>query len=106
MRRRDYGELGEAMYRMAAARGIYGPYNVAAYVRETTGEGPAGPSWSDYFYSKTHPPSRVFRLFVQAFELTPLEVQELAFVYAQVADLYPFRSTPPASGSNPPQRVA
>lgn len=90
-RRRNYGELGEAMYRMAAKRGIYGPYNISAHVREVTGEGPAGPSWSDYFHGKTHPPSKVFRLFVQAFNLTPLEVQELAYAYAQVSDLYPFR---------------
>lgn len=93
-RRRDYGELGKTMLRMASKRGIYGPYNIAAYVREETGEGPSGPSWSDYFHDKTQLPSKTFRLFVRAFKLHPLEVQELAFVYARVADLYPFRGSP------------
>lgn len=80
-RRRNYGLLGETMDRIAREKaGVWGPYNVADYIQETLGEGPSGPSFSAYYNEKTEIPSYAMRFFVQAFECTQAEQEELAWV--------------------------
>ncbi len=77
----DHGLLGETMDRIAYTKvRVRGPYNVADYIREKLDEGPSGPSMSDYYNDKTHIPPRIMRQFVKAFECTPQEQQELAWV--------------------------
>jgi hypothetical protein len=77
-----YTELGECLNRLAERRNIRGPYNVAKFVRERTGEGPIGSSWSQIFRGETaRPQPATLHLFVEAFELTEEEKRKLADVY-------------------------
>lgn len=78
---KPYSPLGEVMDELARRRNVRGPYLVAKYVRERTGRGPSGSSFSDYFYGNITPKREVIGLFTEAFELTEEEQRELAWAY-------------------------
>ena len=66
VKRADYGPLGEVMDQIAwKKRRIRGPYNVARYIREVTGGGPSGPSFSAYYHDKSTPNSETMRRFCE-----------------------------------------
>ena len=84
---RPYGPLGEVLDGIARARNVRGPYRVASYVEERTGEGPGGSHWSQVFYGLKYPSPRVMKLFCEAFDLErgDEEFDRLALTYLDEA---------------------
>ncbi len=81
MQGQDYSELGQVLDDIARSRNIRGPYRVAKYVKERTGDGPGGTAWSQFFTGESRPKPRSVQLFALAFEITEEERQHLANVY-------------------------
>jgi hypothetical protein len=82
MEGKPYSELGEVLFRLAAKQNIRGPHRVAHYIRRKTGQGPSPSAWQQIFTGETQNPKRsTIRLFVEAFELTEDEKDEVALVY-------------------------
>lgn len=88
---KPYSLLGKALDEMARNRNVRGPYGIAGYVRERTGEGPNGSAWSQILYGETRRPRpETMTLFARAFELSEVEMDRLAYVYT-------FASEPPGT---------
>lgn len=77
----EYSELGQVLDELARERNIRGPYRVAAFVKEQTGEGPGGTAWSQFFTGESRPKHRNIGLFARAFKLSTEERRELADAY-------------------------
>jgi hypothetical protein len=79
---RHYSLLGQAMDHIASKRGIRGPYDVAAYIREKTGGGVSGPTMSNIYNGKNKkgPSGDQMRRFIKAFNCTDEETIELAMI--------------------------
>lgn len=61
---------------------VRGPYRVGEFVRKRTGGGPAGNTWSDYWYGKSRPNAETMRRFAEAFECEGREIDALAYARA------------------------
>jgi hypothetical protein len=81
MDQKPYCKLGEVLDEQSRARDVRGPYRVAKHVREATEFKVSGPSVSNYFYGKSHPPPEFNAAFVEAFSLEEDEIERLAYVY-------------------------
>lgn len=78
----SYSELGEVLFRLAAKRNVRGPHRVGNYIRHMTGRGPHPSAWQQIFTGETENPKREnIQLFVEAFQLTEEEAQEVARAY-------------------------
>lgn len=82
----EYSELGQVLDELARKRNVRGPYRVANYIREVTGEGPGGTAWSQFFNGTARPKRSNIALFARAFDLTEDE-------RALLADVYTFRGS-------------
>ena len=76
-----YSKLGDVLDEIARDRNVRGPYNVARYVQERTGDGPGGSHWSQIFYGKKEASPRVMKRFSLAMNLTEEEEVKLATAY-------------------------
>lgn len=83
MDEQTYGPLARVLDEIArnSRWNVRGPYKVGAFVRERTGEGPSGASWSAYFNGKARPKQETLMLFIRAFEPSARELQRLTNVY-------------------------
>ncbi len=79
---KPYCELGKMLDDLARERDVRGPYNIAQYVQSLTGYEASGQIVSQYMYGKSVPKREFIKAFAEAFELTPQERGELAWVYA------------------------
>jgi hypothetical protein len=80
-RHKPYSELGKVLDSLARSRHVRGAYNIAWWVKETTGYRVSGQMVSKYMYGQSLP-NRVFiEAFCDAFELTQQERSELAWTY-------------------------
>ncbi len=78
---RHYSELGKLLDALARSRDVRGPYNIALHVNSVTGHNVSGQAVSKYLYGEYLPKQAFIRAFADAFELTPQERSELAWVY-------------------------
>lgn len=78
---KQYSELGDCLDTLARRRNVRGPYPVARFVRERTGEGPKGSAWRQFFVGDARPKPVNVKLFCAAFDLTEEERRWLADVY-------------------------
>ncbi len=76
-----YSELGKVLDALARSRDVRGPYNIAYYLSDTTGRKVSGQLVSKYLYGESVPKQTFMQTFAEAFELTPRELEELAWVY-------------------------
>lgn len=81
-RSEPYSELGKAIDELARRRQVRGPYNIAYYIEDATGYKVSGQAVSKHLRGE-HLPGREFvKAFAEAFELSPQEQEELAWIYA------------------------
>ncbi len=78
---KPYSELGKLLDALARSRDVRGPYNIALHLNSVTGQNVSGQAVSKYLYGKYVPKQAFIRAFADAFELTPQERSELAWVY-------------------------
>jgi hypothetical protein len=74
--------LGKLLDGLARDREVRGPYNIALNIKSTTGYEVSGQAVSKYLYGQYLPKRMFIRAFADAFELSPQERVELAWVYA------------------------
>jgi transcriptional regulator with XRE-family HTH domain len=79
---KPYSEFGKVLDALAQSRGVEGPYNITHHIESVTAHGVSGQALSKYLYGKSQPKQRFIKAFADAFELTPQEQIELAWVYA------------------------
>ena len=91
---RPYSELGKLLDALARERDVRGPYDITRHLRGATGHEVSGQSLSKYMYGDQLPKRAFVSAFAEAFELTPQERAELAWVYA-----YGCRSNVPIAGT-------
>ena len=79
---KPYCKLGKLVDAFSRERDIRGPYNIARYIKSTTGYEVSGTAVSHYLYGEYHPKREFIAAFAQAFELNDQERSRLAWVYA------------------------
>jgi len=79
---KPYCELGKMLDDLARDRDVRGPYNIAYQVQDVTGYEVSGQMVSQYMYGRSFPKREFIEAFAEAFELTPQERGELAWIYA------------------------
>jgi hypothetical protein len=82
MKYKPYCELGKVLDNLARTRDVRGPYNIAHEIQNATGYEVSGQAVSQYVYGRSSPKREFIEAFAEAFELTPQERGELAWVYA------------------------
>ena len=78
---KPYSELGKLLDALARSKDVRGPYNIAYYLEDVTGYEVSGQAISKYLYGEYLPKQAFVEAFADAFELTPKERRELAWVY-------------------------
>jgi hypothetical protein len=74
--------LGKLLDALARSKDVRGPYNIAYYLKDVIGYKVSGAAVSQYLYGKYLPKQAFVEAFADAFELSPQERRELAWVYA------------------------
>lgn len=69
------------MDEIARRRNVRGPYNLAEYIEERTGESPGGSHWSQVLYGKKDVSPKAMKRFALAMDLTKEEEEKLATAY-------------------------
>jgi hypothetical protein len=90
-----YSELGKVFDVLARSRDVQGPYNIAHHIESVTGHSVSGQAVSKCLYGKSRPKQGFIAAFADAFELTPQERIELAWVYAYGFPMPQHKELPP-----------